>query len=527
LTSCISKVFERVVLNRLVDNCERQGLLEEEQAGFWAGRSTRDQTFILRELLDSRKAAGKTTFLCFVDLTNAFPSSWQDGMWFRLREAGVGGKLFRSIRAMYRACSSAIQTPFGLTDWYTSDLGTRQGAVMSPFLFSLLISPLARVLRAAGLGVKFGMDSQIACLLYADDLVLIAESKEAMEKMMQETTNFLRKWRFSVSVGKTQVFACGKSETRGLKDRIWQIGGVTIRDVRSYKYLGLHFEKNGLWSKMHDTVIENSNNAYCPLYQIGFAEAGLHIGQSAFLWNSFARPRLLYGAEVWSVNSETNWHDLEKAQLQAAKRIFGKQAAATVIGEALRGDLGWLSVKSLIALAKLKFFGHLCHLPTDRLLKKVFLYRKDQYQHTCQALHLDKVSDGSWYSEICNILATLGLHADEWSVEGIGRMSKQEWASRIEKLVTSMDSRNLFAGFPRTSSSLHYSHIKRSPGQEDYIWRHNRRSATIKFALRSRSYCLQARFHQKAGRDSVDKVCILCTSGEEETEEHHLLRWSL
>jgi hypothetical protein len=134
---------------------------------------------------------------------------------------------------------------------------------------------------------------------------------------------------------------------------------------------------------MHDTVIEKSNNAYCPFYQIGFAEAGLHIGQSAFLWNLFARHRLLYGAEVWSVNSETDWRDLEKAQLQAAKRIFGKKAAATVIGEALRGDLGWLSVKSHIALAKLKFFGHLCRLPADRLLKKVFLYRKDQYQHTC------------------------------------------------------------------------------------------------------------------------------------------------
>jgi hypothetical protein len=54
-------------------------------------------------------------------------------------------------------------------DWFTSDLGTRQGAVLSPYIFSLLISPLARVLRNAGLGVSLGLDSQIACLLYADD----------------------------------------------------------------------------------------------------------------------------------------------------------------------------------------------------------------------------------------------------------------------------------------------------------------------------------------------------------------------
>jgi hypothetical protein len=71
------------------------------------------------------------------------------------------------------------------------------------------------------LGVKFGLHSQIACLLYADDLVLIADSEDAMEKLMLEATNFLRKWRFSVSAKKTRVVACGKNETQGLKDRSW------------------------------------------------------------------------------------------------------------------------------------------------------------------------------------------------------------------------------------------------------------------------------------------------------------------
>jgi hypothetical protein len=160
--------------------------------------------------------------------------------------------------------------------------------------------------------------------------------------------------------------------------------------------------------------------------KLDFAEAGLQIGQSAFLWNLYARPRLLYGAEVWSVNSAKDWADLERVQLQAAKRVFGRKAAAPVIGEALRGALGWLSIKSQVALAKLKFFGHLCRLPQDRLLKKVFLHRKNQHDQTCLSLHTDKLKDGSWYSEIRDIMATLGLQARDWSVAGIERMSKQE-----------------------------------------------------------------------------------------------------
>jgi hypothetical protein len=38
------------------------------------------------------------------------------------------------------------------------------------------------------------------------------------------------------------------------------------------------------------------------------------------------------------------------------------------------------------------------------------------------------------------------------------------------------------------------------------------------------SYGLQARFHQKANAVQFGKACKLCATGEDETEEHHLLR---
>jgi hypothetical protein len=75
---------------------------------------------------------------------------------------------------------------------------------------------------------------------------------------------------------------------------------------------------------MRETNIENTDNAYSRSYQIGFAEAGLHVGQSAFLWNLFAKPRLFYGAEVWSVSSQEGWQDLESAQLQGAGECLAR-----------------------------------------------------------------------------------------------------------------------------------------------------------------------------------------------------------
>jgi hypothetical protein len=240
-TSCVSKVYERVLLNRLSTSLEDQNKLPEEQAGFRKDRCTLEQAFILREILDSRKSQ-KATYACFIDLTNAVGSTWQDGMWYQLRATGVKGKLYRSIRSLYNQCKSAILTPFGLTDWFTSDLGTRQGAVLSPLLFSLLVNPLADLLKSQGFGVHLG-DIHIACLLYADDLVLIADSEAQLRDMLDTATQFLRQWRFTVSERKSQVVAFGPGETQSLRDRVWQLGGVTIRDVQHYKYLGLLFEK--------------------------------------------------------------------------------------------------------------------------------------------------------------------------------------------------------------------------------------------------------------------------------------------
>lgn len=318
LTSCISKVYERVLLNRITDSLEVNALLPEEQAGFRKNRSTLEQAYILREILDSRKPRS-ATFASFIDLTNAFGSTWQDGMWFRLRESGVKGKLYNSIRSLYENCRSAIQTPYGLTEWFTSDLGTRQGAVLSPLLFSLLINPLANLLKRKGFGVRLG-NIHIACLLYADDLVLIADWEQQLRDMLDEATKFFRQWRFKVSARKSQVVAFSPGETRTLRDRQWSLGGEIIHDVQHYKYLGLMFEKGGRWFKMQASNVDKARHASHQLYQIGFGDAGLQIGQSAFLWSLLAKPKLLYGVEIWSPNSHTSLMELEQAQAQAAKR---------------------------------------------------------------------------------------------------------------------------------------------------------------------------------------------------------------
>jgi hypothetical protein len=151
-----------------------------------------EQTYILRELLDERKRRKKTTYICFVDLESAFPSTWRDAIWCRMQEAGITGKLYRAVKPLYEDCTSAVLTSFGPTEWCKINSGIRQGAVLSPFLFSLVISSLVRDLTEQGLGIDIA-GKLIACLLFADDIALIAGSESELRKMMAVATSFFHK----------------------------------------------------------------------------------------------------------------------------------------------------------------------------------------------------------------------------------------------------------------------------------------------------------------------------------------------
>ena len=68
-------------------------MLSEEQAGFRPGRTTTDQLFILTETIFARKDSHLDTFCAFLDIKKAYDTVFRDGLWKRLLEVGLTGKL--------------------------------------------------------------------------------------------------------------------------------------------------------------------------------------------------------------------------------------------------------------------------------------------------------------------------------------------------------------------------------------------------------------------------------------------------
>ena len=76
--------------------------------------------------------------------------------------------------------------------------GVRQGDPMSPTLFSLYINDLAKHLTENGPTLNFD-NLSINCLLYADDMVLITETEEQLQKLLDMMYVWCKKWQLKVN----------------------------------------------------------------------------------------------------------------------------------------------------------------------------------------------------------------------------------------------------------------------------------------------------------------------------------------
>ena len=67
--------------------------------------------------------------------------------------------------------------------------GTRQGAILSPIFWATYADPLLKRLRGLGLGAHIG-GQFMGAVIYADDVLLIAPTRAAMQRMLEEVECF-------------------------------------------------------------------------------------------------------------------------------------------------------------------------------------------------------------------------------------------------------------------------------------------------------------------------------------------------
>ena len=192
----VMKVMERVIEKRVRSIV----LIDEMQFGFRPGRGTTDAIFIVRQLQEKYLGRKRELWMAFLDLEKAFDRVPREVVWWALGQMNVDRSLINVIMSMYKNARASVKVNgVGGRD-FPVEVGVHQGSVLSPLLFIIVMEALSRTFSDRGLPWE---------LLYADDLVLLADTEDELKEKLQRWKSGLERKGLRVNVGKTKVMKCG------------------------------------------------------------------------------------------------------------------------------------------------------------------------------------------------------------------------------------------------------------------------------------------------------------------------------
>ena len=70
----------------------------------------------------------------FLDVQKAYDTVWRDGLWLKLWDMGVKGRMWRVIKNMYEASRSTVVLEGEKSAMFSVEQGVAQGCSLSPML---------------------------------------------------------------------------------------------------------------------------------------------------------------------------------------------------------------------------------------------------------------------------------------------------------------------------------------------------------------------------------------------------------
>lgn len=238
LTSCLGKLMEHVVLNRLRDYTEDHDLMPYSMVGFRRGLSTQDVMLQLsRDILDP--SIKSTRAILGLDLKKAFDNVSHNTILKHLADLNPGERAYNYVKAFLENRTVEITIgPLKSNPIRLGNRGTPQGAVLSPFLFNLALIKLPERLNAI---------ENIHHTLYADDVTIWTnrgsegQIEEALQAAADTVEEEARRAGLECSQPKSELLVLRRSKKPEDKIPIdIKIQGQNIEEVENIRVLGLH-----------------------------------------------------------------------------------------------------------------------------------------------------------------------------------------------------------------------------------------------------------------------------------------------
>ncbi len=306
LSSILGKILDHIILNTQRESLQTSDL----QFGYKAKLSTMMCSTLVIETIQYFTALNAPLYALFIDASKAFDRLCHIQLFKVLSVCNMCPLVRRLLYNLYRDQYIRVRWDDSLSDVFCMKNGVKQGAVLSPGLFTLYIDGLLKQLQQSRVGCHVG-NIYAGAFGYADDIVLLAPSLSALQFMITMCESYAQDYHIMFNPKKSKLMCFNVKHT----DIQIQLCGQTINIVDNETYLGNYIGAN-IWDRAMTRSVGS------------FTQKSNHVIAEFSMLDSYSVCKLhsiycmsLYGSELWNYNG-SYIQDIYVAWRKVMRKLF-------------------------------------------------------------------------------------------------------------------------------------------------------------------------------------------------------------
>ena len=350
-----SKVLLRVILNRLKH--QAKDIIAEEQAGFMKGRSTAEQIFNLRCIIEKYQEHQAELYHVFIDFKKAFDRVWHKALWATMHKFNINKNLIALIEELYNNATSSVYLDGDIGEWFRTTVGVRQGCLLSPTLFNIFLERIMMdALEDHQSTVSIG-GRCVSNLRFADDIDGLAGSQDELAELIRRLDECCSAFGMEISAEKTKVMT--NVHVKDLQTQ-FKVKNSVLEVVNQFIYLGALVTDNGSKKEILSRMAK-AQNAISKLKVI-WKDKNISVKSKIRLLRSLVISIFLYACESWTLDSYLQQR-IASFEMRCLRQLLGIDYRQHVSNECVRNmvnsEIGkHQELLDIVKTRKLKWFGH-------------------------------------------------------------------------------------------------------------------------------------------------------------------------
>ena len=295
LTSCVGKLFEKMVNHRLVWWLETQKLLSPVQFGFRKNCSSLDPLVRLTSDIQNGMISNKHTIAVFFDLEKAYDTTWRYGILRELKKFGLTGPMFSFIQRYLSDRLIRVQVGMEISCEMIQEEGVPQGGVMSVILFTVAMNSVVnRISRVPTVRISLFVDDlAIYCTTQSSDT-----ARNHLQKAVNHAVVWAQEWGFTFSPKKTVAVHFTRRKSQATPHIL--LDGALLLYEDKVKFLGMILDSRLTWKEHILDLRRRVTKSLDLLKVLNNKWWGADTASLLKLYVAICRSKLEYGCQIYS-----------------------------------------------------------------------------------------------------------------------------------------------------------------------------------------------------------------------------------